>query len=87
MDFRVKNRVIVCDFLPCEPLSTEDPVADKGPLAVVPSEVSSEVRGFPIDFVATGEVANVLLLTRFAIRIPRNKIGAHREMDIFALHE
>lgn len=47
---------------PGEALATEEPVADKRPLARVPAQVRLQVRRFPVNFPAAGDVADVLLL-------------------------
>lgn len=44
---------------PSEPFATEKPVADKRPLAGVPSQMRLEVRRLSIHFTAAGNVAAV----------------------------
>ena len=55
---------------PGEPLAAEGPVADEGPLAAVPPQMGAKVRRLAVDLVAAGDVADVLLLARLAVRIP-----------------
>lgn len=47
---------------PCEPLSAEEPVADKGPLAGVQAHVGPQQGCLPESLAAVGDVAHVLLL-------------------------
>ena len=47
---------------PCEPLATEEPVADKGPLAGVQAHVSPQQGCLTEGLAAVGDVAHVLLL-------------------------
>ena len=47
---------------PCEPLATEEPVADKGPLAGVQAHVSPQQGRLTEGLAAVGDVAHVLLL-------------------------
>lgn len=47
---------------PGEALATEEPVADKRPLARVPAQVRLQVRRLPVNFPASGDVTDVLLL-------------------------
>ena len=47
---------------PCEPLSTEEPVADKGPLAGVQAHVSPQQGRLAEGLATVGDVAHVLLL-------------------------
>ena len=49
-----------------EAFATEEPRADKGTLASVPSQMGSQVRCFAVDFVAARYVADVLFL---AVRV------------------
>lgn len=52
---------------PGEPLATEDPVADKGPLAGVPAQVGPQVGCLAVHLAAAFHVTDVLLLLR---RVP-----------------
>lgn len=45
-----------------EAFTTEEPVADEGPLAGVPTEVSLQVRGFAVYLAAAGDVTAVDVL-------------------------
>lgn len=47
---------------PCEPLSTEEPVADKRPLASVQAHVGPQQGRLTESLAAVGDVAHVLLL-------------------------
>lgn len=47
---------------PREPLSTEEPVADKGPFAGVEAHVGPQQGGLPERLAAVGDMAHVLLL-------------------------
>ena len=47
---------------PCEPLATEEPVANKGPLAGVQAHVSPKQGRLTESLAAVGDVAHVLLL-------------------------
>ena len=52
-----------------EALSAEEPAADEGALAAVPPQVRPQVRRLAVDLVAVGDVADVLLLPRLAVRV------------------
>lgn len=56
---------------PSESLSTEEPVADKGPLASVQADVGPEQGCLPESLPAVRDVAHVLLLAL----LPRPQIG------------
>lgn len=47
---------------PCEPLSTEEPVADKGSLASVQADMGPKQRCLPESLSTVWDVAHVLLL-------------------------
>lgn len=47
---------------PCEPLSTEEPVADKGSLASVQADMGPKQGCLPESLSAVWDVAHVLLL-------------------------
>lgn len=47
---------------PCEPLSTEEPVADKGSLASVQADMGPKQGCLPESLSAVGDVAHMLLL-------------------------
>lgn len=47
-----------------ELLAAEDPAADERPLARVPPQVSAQMRRFPVDLIAAGDMAHVLPLSR-----------------------
>lgn len=47
---------------PCEPLPTEEPVADKGPLASVQAHVGTQQGRLTERLATVGDVAHVLLL-------------------------
>ena len=51
---------------PGESLSTEHPVANKGPLPTVPAQVGSQVGRFPIHLRTAGNVTDMLLLLTHA---------------------
>lgn len=52
-----------------ETFPAEDPIADKGSFAGVPSEMGLKVGGFTVDFIAIGVVTNVhLKKEKFNIR-------------------
>ena len=44
----------------------------------MPSEMCPKVGRLPVDFVAAGDVTDVLLLTRLAIRISTEKAGQRK---------
>lgn len=48
---------------PCEPLSTEEPVADEGPLARVQAHVGPQQGRLPESLATVGDVAHMLLLS------------------------
>ncbi len=54
----------------CKALPAVEPVADKGALARVPSQVSAQVRCLAVHLAAAGDVANVLLLAGLAAGVP-----------------
>ena len=58
---------------PGEPLATEDPVADEGPLPGVPAQVSPQVGGLAVDLPTALHVADVLLLLRRVATVPATK--------------
>lgn len=47
---------------PCEPLSTEEPVADKGPFASVQAHVGPQQGRLPESLATVGDMAHMLLL-------------------------
>lgn len=47
---------------PCEPLSTEEPVADKGPFASMEADVGPQQGCLPESLATVGDMAHVLLL-------------------------
>lgn len=51
---------------PCEPLSTEEPVADKGPFAGMEAHVGPQQGCLPESLAAVGDMAHVLLLALLA---------------------
>ena len=53
----------------CEPFSTKYPIANKWSFTTMPSQMSSEMRCFSINFVAARNMTNMLLFSRFSIRI------------------
>ena len=52
-----------------EALAAEEPAADEGALAAVPPQVRAQVRRLAVHLVAVGDVADVLLLPRLAVRV------------------
>lgn len=55
---------------PGEPLATEDPVADEGPLAGVPAQVGPQVGRLAVHLAAALHVTDVLLLLRRVPTVP-----------------
>ena len=53
----------------CESFSTKYPIANKWSFTTMPSQMSSEMGCFSINFVAARNMTNMLLFSRFSIRI------------------
>lgn len=64
---------------PSEPFATEKPVADKRPLAGVPSQMRFEVRCLSVNFTAAGNVAAVESLS------PQARPGGSQPLSLLAV--
>lgn len=64
---------------PSEPFAAEKPVADKRPLAGVPSQMRFEVRGLSVHFTAAGNVAAVESLS------PQAGTGGSQALSLLAV--
>lgn len=62
---------------PCEPLSTEEPVADKGPLAGVQAYMGPQQGRLPESLATVRDVAHVLLLALLS----RPENGRRQEVE------
>lgn len=69
---------------PCEPLSTEEPVADKGPLAGVQAHVGPQQGRLAEGLAAVGDVAHVLLLALLpgpGLRVGMEGVGSREREE------
>ena len=63
------ERSLICNWIFCGERFTKYLIANKCSFTTLPSQISSEMRRFSIIFVAARNMTNMLLFSRFSVRM------------------